>query len=293
MKNLLTLFWLTACAAPPPTDVETSVHELVRAVMAEEDGRVDFSDLHNNHELTAEQIEYLDQLYEVFFALPAYLQSESRAAGKLPTIEDIAQDYRISGEGVRLLLEVMTTEPRMPDLMVLDETSGEIASIDEEKIDAFVEMRGSQVKVAGWVGKPVPVFEVRTLEDEVITNESLLGKTALIFFWETHCPISRRITPSMVALYRKYGGTELEILGMNVDQVLKQRVSDRERRRFIDERGVEYPVVLLDDATRAAFGNINVFPAMFAVGPDGTIQDLLFNYQDLETLEKLVPRQED
>ena len=288
MKKFFLLVGLVACAEPPPTDVETGVHELVRVMMAEEHGRVDFSKLHNNDELSADQLEYLDRLYEVFFALPAYLQSEFRATGEIPAIEDIADDYRIHTDGVRLLLTIMTSEPRMPELILLDEASGEIASIDEEEIDKFVETRGSQVKVAGWVGKPVPVFEVTTLDGETITNEDLVGKKTLIFFWETRCPICRRITPSMVELYKKYGGAELEILGLNVDDVLDLKVSDRERRRFIEERGIEYPVAMLDGETRAAFGNINVFPAMFWVTSEGTIGKLLFNYQDLATLEELV-----
>ena len=288
MKKFFLLVALTACAEPPLTDVETGAHELVRAMMAEEHGRVDFSVLHNNDELTADQLEYLGRLYEVFFVLPAYLQSEFRASGEIPAIGDIADDYRLHPDGVRLLLAVMTSDPRMPELISLDEASGEIASIDEEEIDEFVEKRGSQVKVSGWVGKPVPAFEVSTLDGETITNQDLVGKNALIFFWETRCPISRRISPSIVELYKKYGGAELTILGLNVDDVLKLKVSDRERRKYIAERGIEYPVAMLDEETRAAFGNINVFPAMFWVASDGTIGELLFNYQELATFENLV-----
>jgi hypothetical protein len=70
MNKCLLLVGLATCTPAPPTDVETSVHKVVREVMAEEDGRVDFSDLHNNHELTADELAYLDRLYEVFFALP-------------------------------------------------------------------------------------------------------------------------------------------------------------------------------------------------------------------------------
>ncbi len=288
MKKFFLLVALAACAEPPLTDVETGAHELVRAMMAEEHGRVDFSVLHNNDELTADQLEYLGRLYEVFFVLPAYLQSEFRASGEIPAIGDIADDYRLHPDGVRLLLAVMTSDPRMPELILLDEASGEIASIDEEEIDEFVEKRGSQVKVSGWVGKPVPAFEVSTLDGETITNQDLVGKNALIFFWETRCPISRRISPSIVELYKKYGGAELAILGLNVDDVLKLKVSDRERRKYIAERGIEYPVAMLDEETRAAFGNLNVFPAMFWIASDGTIGELLFNYQELATFENLV-----
>ena len=271
-----------------PTEVETSVHRRVEEMMKEEDGGVLFSDLHNSKELSAEERDYLDRLYEIFFAMPAYFQSESRAAGKTPMIADIARDYQIHPSAARLLLTVMTSDSRMPAIVTLDEASGEIASTDMEKIDKFVETKGSQVKVSGWIGQPVPAFQVTTLKGETITEKDLAGKNALIFFWLTRCPVCQRITPNMVELYQRFAGNDFEILGLNVDVALGLNVSDEDRAEFIAERGIEYPVAILDQETRAAFGNVNIFPAMFWVKSDGTIGELLLNYQDLETLVQLV-----
>lgn len=284
---------LAACSHAPsepsePSEVETRVHQRVEEMMKEEDGSVVFSDLHNSKELSADERDYLDHLYEIFFALPAYFQSESRAGAGIPTINEIARDYRIHPSAVRLLLTVMTSDSRMPTLITLDEASGEIASTDMEKIDKFVETKGSEVKVSGWIGKPVPAFEVTTLEGETITEKDLVGKNTLIFFWLTRCPVCQRITPNMVELYEKYGGSDFEILGLNVDVALGLHVSGEERAQFIAERGIEYPVAILDPDTRAAFGNVNIFPAMFWVKSDGTIGELLLNYQDLDTLVRLV-----
>ena len=292
MKYWLLLASLVACSQAP-SQVEMTVHQRVEEMMKAEDGNVVFSDLHNSKELTADERDYLDRLYEVFFALPAYLQSESRAADKIPTIHDIAEDYRIHPEAVRLLLTVMMSDSRMPKLVSLDEATGEIESIDMKEIDKFVESKGSQVKVSGWVGKPVPAFEVTTLDGKTITNEDLIGDNTLIFFWLTRCPVCQRITPNMVELYKKYGSTNFEILGLNADVALGLDVSDEERREFIAERGIEYPVAILDPDTRAAFGNVNIFPAMFWVKSDGTIGELLLNYQDLETLVRLVEEEEE
>jgi thiol-disulfide isomerase/thioredoxin len=287
MKYWLLLASLAACSQAP-SEVETAVHQRVEEMMKAEDGSVVFSDLHNSKELSADEREYLDRLYEIFFAVPAYLQSESRAADKIPTIDDIAKDYRIHPEAVRLLLTVMTSDSRMPTLIILDEESGEIESLDMKEIDKFVKTRGSQVKVSGWIGKPVPAFEVTTLKGKTITNEDLIGNNTLLFFWLTHCPVCQRITPNMVELYKRYGSADFEILGLNVDLALGLDVTDEERREFIAERGIEYPVAILDPETRSAFGNVNIFPAMFLVKSDGTIGELLLNYQDLETLVRLV-----
>ncbi len=301
MKNsvlLVLAVGLAACSPAPsdpsePSDVETRVHQRVDEMMKEEEGNVVFSDLHNSKELSAEERNYLDRLYEVFFALPAYFQSESRSAGRIPKVAAIAHDYRIHPSAVRLLLTVMTSDSRMPTLITLEEASGEIASTDMEKIDKFVETKGSEVKVSGWIGKPVPTFEVTTLEGETITEKDIAGKNTLIFFWLTHCPVCQRITPNMVELYQKYAGSDFEILGLNVDVALGLDVSGEERAQFIAERKIEYPVAILDSETRAAFGNVNIFPAMFWVKSDGTIGELLLNYQDLDTLVRLVEGDEE
>ena len=296
MKNWVLLVLgagLAGCSAASiepiePTDVQTSVHQRVDEMMKEEDGSVVFSDLHNSRELSAEERDYLDRLYEVFFALPAYFQSESRSASKIPKVADIARDYQIHPSAARLLLTVMTSDSRMPAIVTLDEASGEIASTDMEEVDKFVETRGSEVKISGWIGKPVPAFEVTTLEGETITEKDLAGKNTLIFFWLTRCPVCQRITPNMVELYERFAGSDFEILGLNVDVALGLNVSDEDRAEFIAERGIEYPVAILDPDTRAAFGNVNIFPAMFWVKSDGTIGELLLNYQDLDTLVRLV-----
>ncbi len=290
MKNwvLLVLVVELAACSHSPSDLEMGVHRRVEDMMKEEGGSVVFSDLHNSKELSAEERDYLDRLYEVFFALPAYFQSESRAAGKTLQVTDIARDYRIHPSAVRLLLTVMTSDSRMPTLITLDEASGEIASTDMKEIDKFVETRGSEVKISGWIGKPVPAFEVTTLEGESITEKDLVGKNTLIFFWLTRCPVCQRITPNMVELYERYARSDFEILGLNVDVALGLEVSDQDRAEFIAERGIEYPVAILDPKTRAAFGNVNIFPAMFWVKSDGTIGELLLNYQDLDTLVRLV-----
>ena len=290
MKNwvLLVLVVELAACSHSPSDLEMGVHRRVEDMMKEEGGSVVFSDLHNSKELSAEERDYLDRLYEVFFALPAYFQSESRAAGETPQVADIARDYRIHPSAVRLLLTVMTSDSRMPTLITLDEASGEIASTDMKEIDKFVETRGSEVKINGWIGKPVPAFEVTTLEGESITEKDLVGKNTLIFFWLTRCPVCQRITPNMVELYERYARSDFEILGLNVDVALGLEVSDQDRAEFIAERGIEYPVAILDPKTRAAFGNVNIFPAMFWVKSDGTIGELLLNYQDLDTLVRLV-----
>lgn len=269
-------------------DLQTKAHARVLDMMQSDEGRVVFSDLYNDTTIPPEEKEYLGRLYEIFFALPAHLQSEHKATGKIPSVQEIAGNFGVSREAIDLLLDIMTSEPRMPMLLARNETSGEIEVLDLDTIDEFVREKGSRVKVSGWVGKPVPSFELPTLDGGRIRSTDLRGQCAILFVWLTRCPVCRRITPHMVELERKYGGEEFLILGLNADLALGLDIPDAERQQFLRDQKIPYKVAMLDAATRAALGNGNIFPLLFFLGPDGEISRFVLNYQDLETLDKMV-----
>jgi thiol-disulfide isomerase/thioredoxin len=273
------------------TDVESTVHQQIEQMMEAKDGDVIFSDLHGSTELSPAEREYLARLYEIFFAIPAYLQLEYQSTKQVATMDDIANNFGITRGAVELLLRVMVSDSRMPPLVARDQTSGEIESLDLEEIAKFVDQRGSQVKVSGWIGKSIPSFEATTFGGKAIGSRDLLGSNALIFFWLTHCPVCQRMAPNVVEIHERYGSAGLKILGFNVDEALKLDVPHQEQLEFVAERGIEYPNATLDQGTRAAFGNMNIFPVIFLVKPDGTISHLIINYRELDELDRLVREQ--
>lgn len=287
MTTLLCL-WMVAGVGAREADVQSKAHQRVRALMAIEDGRVVFSDLHNDAAIPPAEKEYLGRLYEIFFALPAYLRSEYQATGVIPSVKDLAGNFGVTQEAVDLLLDIMTSEPRMPMLLARNESTGEIEVLDVDAVDDFVRQRGSAVKVSGWVGRSAPSFELPALDGGTLGDTDLRGKSAILFIWLTRCPACRRIMPHMVELEKKFRGRGLKIVGLNADQALGLDVPEKERKDFVRESGIQFPVAMLDRSTRAALGNGNIFPMLFFVRADGTISRLVLNYQDQETLEEWV-----
>jgi hypothetical protein len=266
--------------------VPARVHQEVRAMMKAREGRVLFTDLWNGDALSAPEKDYAARLYEVFFSLPGHLQGELRATRTPPTRAAIAANFGLTVEAVDLLLAVMTGEPRMPKLFRLHPATSEIVDVDEAQLAAFVETRGSPVRVSGWQGQPLPEFALSALGGGTVASAGLKGTPALVWVWLTRCPVCRRVTPSLVELDRRLGPKGLRIVGLNSDAVLGLNVPDAERDAWIREQGIRYPNAALDAKTRAAFGQ-NIFPAFFLVGRDGRVRQLVLNERSLGELEKL------
>ena len=266
--------------------VQARVHAEVRAMMQAGEGRVLFTELWNGDRLGGPEKEYAARLYEVFFALPGHIQDEMKAAGAPPKRAAIAANFGLTIDAVDLLLAVMTAEPRMPKLFRRHPETGEIVDVDAALLKAFVETRGSPVRVSGWEGKPLPQFSLPATAGGTLASSDLAGQPALVWVWLTRCPVCRRVTPSLVELDRRLGPKGLRILGLNSDGVLGLNVPDAERNAWLAEQGVRYPNAALDPATRAAFGQ-NIFPAFFLVGRDGRVHQLVLNERSLDELEKL------
>jgi len=279
--------WSLALVIASQTDVKVEAHAQVRAMMEAGDGRVVFSDLYNNPELPDPVKDYLGRLYEIYFAIPDHLQSELRTTGEIPSLQAVADNFGIRREEVDLLLDVMTSEPRMPMLLARNEETKEIEVLDLEEIDDFITQKGSQVRVSGWIGKQVPSFELPTLDGSTVRDSDLNGKSAILFIWLTRCPVCRRITPHMIELEKKYRDRGLVVQGLNADRALDLDVSDEEREEFVRESGIPYRIGMLDVETRADLGNGNIFPMLFFVGADGTIERFVLNYQDFDQLKKM------
>ncbi len=276
-----------ALSSEPGAPAQARVHSEVRAMMQADKGRVLFTDLWNGDRLNAAEREYAARLYEVFFALPAHLLGELRAGGALPTPADIAANYGLAPEAVDLLLTVMTTEPRMPKLFGRDPETGKVRDVDRQALESFVSTRGSEVRVSGWRGKPLPSFALPAITGGSLKSADLLGKPTLVYVWLTRCPVCRRVAPSIVELDRRFGPRGLRIAGLNADDVLALKVPETEREAWLREQGVRYPNASLDAATRKALGQ-NIFPAFFLVEKDGRVRELILNERSLDELAALV-----
>lgn len=88
----------------------------------------------------------------------------------------------------------------------------------------------AETKIA--VGKPVPVFSVKSLEDstKVLTNESFKGKYYLIDFWATWCGPCVNEMENLHKAYAKFKDKNLEILSISEDEQVTDVVKFRKEK---------------------------------------------------------------
>lgn len=282
----LLLLTTTGFAGPSP-DLEANVLSKIGAIYRQQ-GQINFSELYNSSAFSTEERDYLGRLYEVFFAIPGFLLSERQSTGQLPSRTEIARSFGIGQKSVALLLSVMEKDPRVPRMFTRDPASGEIRSIDAAAITAFVDSRGSNIKMTKWEGQPLPAFTLPTLRGDILKSAALKGNPVVLYFWFSGCPPCVRIAPILARLNQEYGPRGVKFVGLNADDVLGIGTDNDARRSYVAKEGITFPVAVLDAATRRDFGQVNVFPTLFFVGRDGLVRHHLVNFQNRETLEAII-----
>lgn len=254
----------------------------------ESEGTVIFSQLYNDDRFSSEEKAFLGRLYEIFFQIPVFLKSEYESMGEIPTQSHIASGFGITPQSVDLLLTIMESDFRMPILFERNSLSREIESLQLGNIEAFIQSRGSEVKVTQWEGQTLPEFELTSFQNEKMSSKDLAERSVLIYFWFTGCPPCIRIAPTLADLDRQYSASDFQVIGFNADGVLGINATDQQRQAYLQKSNLHFANVHLDQATWEAFGNVNVFPTLFFVASDGTISHHMINYQDRKTLESII-----
>lgn len=99
------------------------------------------------------------------------------------------------------------------------------------------------------------------------------GKTVFLNFWATWCPPCRREMPDIQKLYEEYqenGDDSVVILGVAAPD-FGQEKSEEEIKKFLEDNGYTYPVVM--DTTAEMFMSYGVFsyPTTFMINTDGDV----------------------
>lgn len=286
-KFIFLLFLITPLLAQ--SAVEKRVLERVQN-MIRQDGQVTFSSLHNSEDLSEAEKLFVGRLYEIFFQIPAFLKVEYESMQRVPTIKEIAASFGITRQSVTLLLSVMKSDRRMPNLFSRDPATGEIESLRLNQIEAFIASRGTNIKITQWELQPLPQFKMLGFQGEMLHSTDLIGKSTLLYFWFTGCPPCVRIAPILEDLNNRYQNTNFQVIGVNADRVLSLNTTDQARRSYLENHHLNFANVHLNKSARDVFGTIQVFPTLFFVSSDGTIRHHLINFQNRKILEELTQK---
>ncbi len=111
-----------------------------------------------------------------------------------------------------------------------------------------------------------PDWRLTSLDGKAIKLSDFKGKVVVLNFWATWCPPCRREIPDFVALQKQYADKGLVIIGVSLDEGGAAVV-----KPFVKKIGINYPVVMGDQKTIAAYGGIQVVPTTFIIDKTGKV----------------------
>lgn len=122
------------------------------------------------------------------------------------------------------------------------------------------------------VGMPAPGFAGadRWFNSAPLTMEGLRGKVVLVEFWTRECINCIHVLPHTKALYEKYAGKGLVIVGVHTPEFDEER-DPALLQKAIGQFGITWPVAV-DNSERIwnAYGN-RYWPAIYLVDQQGHI----------------------
>lgn len=128
-----------------------------------------------------------------------------------------------------------------------------------------------------------PEFSLKNVLGGELKSQDLKGKVVVLDFWATWCVPCKQEVPNYNELRETYKDKGVEIVGVtyqsgNLDEV----------KPFLDELGIEYPIVMGTDSVEAALGGAPGYPTTFLVGKDWKVYRKIFGSppNKIESLEK-------
>ncbi|HRN50513.1 MAG TPA: TlpA disulfide reductase family protein [Anaerolineales bacterium] len=113
------------------------------------------------------------------------------------------------------------------------------------------------------VGSPAPDFVLNNLQGEPVRLSELRGQPVLLNFWATWCGPCRQEMPTIQARYNQGG---FAVLAVDFAE------SRQQVQGFLDEIGVDLPVLLDSDGSVQELYRVRGYPSTFFIDAQGIIR---------------------
>jgi thiol-disulfide isomerase/thioredoxin len=128
-----------------------------------------------------------------------------------------------------------------------------------------------------------PAWKLKDVSGKEVSSDQFKGKVVVVDFWATWCPPCRAEIPGYTELQKKYGKDGFAIVGISLDQAGPSVV-----KSFAEKFGVNYTMVMGDEAVMAAFGGVEALPTTFLIDRNGQIRDRKLGAEETAEYEKKI-----
>ena len=119
-------------------------------------------------------------------------------------------------------------------------------------------------------GQMAPDFELKDLDGRTIRLSDYRGKAVVLNFWATYCGPCKVEMPWFEEFQKQYAAQGLVVIGVSQDD------SQDDVKKFIQQMGVHYIIVMGREAVDDAYGGIQFLPGTFYIDRNGRIVDRVF-----------------
>ena len=147
------------------------------------------------------------------------------------------------------------------------------------------EPAANRVAESPLVGRAAPAVIGTTLEGDTYDLADHAGQWVLVNFFATWCAPCRQEHDDLVAFHQSHGDLDdAEVVSV----VFSDDIGDA--RRFFDENGAPFPVIVSDEGDIALDYGVAKVPESYLVSPDGVIVAKIIGGVTAEGLDDLLAR---
>ena len=120
----------------------------------------------------------------------------------------------------------------------------------------------------GLIRKKAPGFTLQRTKGGPFKPSEAEGKVLVLDFWATWCVPCKASFPKLDAIYRKYKGTGLELIGVNEDESGAKDEIDS----FISDTGATFPIILDSKQKVAEKYGVEAMPSTIVIDKKGVVR---------------------
>jgi thiol-disulfide isomerase/thioredoxin len=128
-------------------------------------------------------------------------------------------------------------------------------------------------------GKPLPKFEMKRLDDQLLTNKDLEGKVTIIDFWATWCGPCIAAAPKLDAIYREYKDKGLVVIGANLAESGEAKGKKDNAVAYAEKTKYAYTFTYGNDQIGKDW-KVPGYPTFFIVDRKGVVKEVMVGFNE-------------